>query len=100
MTLIDINTLELHYWFNDESHTMNAVVQNKCEHEFLGILKEIANTFEVEIIIETEPFGGGGLLRRFNFFTLNSENKSALKLTIISALVIRSICNSYCNINT
>ncbi|WP_343698182.1 hypothetical protein [Flavobacterium sp.] len=83
-----MNTLELHYWFNDDSHSMNAFVQNKCEHEFLGILKEIADTFEVEIIIETEPFGEGGLLRRFNIFTLSTENKNALKLTIVSALVL------------
>ncbi|NWL03687.1 hypothetical protein DM790_22950 [Flavobacterium collinsii] len=67
---------------------MNAFVQNKCEHEFLGILKEIADTFEVEIIIETEPFVEGGLLRRFNIFSLNTENKNALKLTIVSALVL------------
>jgi len=83
-----MNTLELHYWFNDDSHSMNAFVQNKCEYEFLGILKEIANTFEVELIIETEPFGEGGLLRRFNIFTLNSENKNNLKLAIVSALVL------------
>lgn len=87
-TLANTNTLELHYWFIDESHTMNAFIQNKCEYEFLGVLKEIANTFETEIIIETEAFGEGGLLRRFNFFTLKSDNQSALKLTIISALAL------------
>jgi hypothetical protein len=54
----------------------------------LGVLKEIANTFETEIIIETEAFGEGGLLRRFNFFALKSDNQSALKLTIISALAL------------
>lgn len=25
------NTIELHYWFNEGSHVMNAVVFNKCE---------------------------------------------------------------------
>ncbi|MFT6744283.1 MAG: hypothetical protein ACJAR8_000834, partial [Bacteroidia bacterium] len=26
------NTLEIHYWFDDESHSMNAAVQNRCEY--------------------------------------------------------------------
>lgn len=33
--VLNWNTIELHYWFNDDSHTMNAVVLNKCEYEFL-----------------------------------------------------------------
>lgn len=40
-SVLNWNTIELHYWFNDESHTMNAIVLNKCEYEFLGIAKEI-----------------------------------------------------------
>ncbi len=28
------NTIELHYWFNDDSHTMNAVVFDKYEMDF------------------------------------------------------------------
>jgi hypothetical protein len=86
--LTEINTLELHYWFTDETHTMNAVIQNKCEYEFLGILKEIAKTFDTEIIIETEAFGEGGMLRKFNIFSLKSDNQSALKLTLVSALAL------------
>ena len=41
-SVLNWNTIELHYWFNDESHTMNAIVLNKCKYEFLGIAKEIA----------------------------------------------------------
>lgn len=41
-SVLSWNTIELHYWFNDDSHTMNAVVFNKCEYEFLGIAKVIA----------------------------------------------------------
>ena len=45
-SVLNWNTIELHYWFNDESHTMNAIVLNKCEYEFLGIAKEIAQTLK------------------------------------------------------
>jgi hypothetical protein len=57
------NSIQVHYWFGDESHTMDALVQNRCEYEFLGILKEIASSFNAEIIIETEPLTNGGLRR-------------------------------------
>jgi len=29
-----IDTLELHYRFRDNSHSMDALVQNRCEFEF------------------------------------------------------------------
>lgn len=86
-TVLNANALELHYWFNDKSHTMNAFVQNKCEFEFLGIINEIAATFGTEIIIETEPFGDGGLIRWFKIKTKLDERSSVLKVAIVTALV-------------
>lgn len=85
-TLSNESTLELHYWFNDNSHTMNAIIQNKCEFEFLGIINEIANIFGEKIIIETEPIGEGGLIRWFKIKTKSNESTSALKGAIIGAL--------------
>ncbi|ENM3825773.1 hypothetical protein AB5A11_003551 [Vibrio cholerae] len=35
--------LEIHYYFNDESHNIDAIVRNKCEAEILAILLEAAN---------------------------------------------------------
>jgi hypothetical protein len=87
-SLLNTNSIELHYWFTDDTHTMNAVVQNRCEYEFLGIAKEIAAVFDTEIIIETEPLAEGGILRRFNFTTLPEGEYATLKLAIITALVM------------
>lgn len=36
ISLLDVNTIELHYWLNDDSHLMDAHVFNKCEYEFFG----------------------------------------------------------------
>lgn len=85
--VLKANSLELHYWFNDNSHTMNAFIQNKCEFEFLGIINEIANTLGTEIVIETEPFGDGGLIRWFKIKTKLDEKSSVLKVAIITAIV-------------
>lgn len=40
ISILDANTIEIHYWLNDGSHTMDAYVFNKCEYELLGIIKE------------------------------------------------------------
>jgi hypothetical protein len=87
ISLINGNTLEIHYSFNDDSHTMDAVIQNKCEYEFLGILKEISSIFNVEILIETEPLTDGGLRRWFKIISKEENNKATITTAIIVALV-------------
>jgi len=74
------NTLELHYWFDDKSHTMDANVQNKCEYDFLGVIKEIASTLNLEILIETEPLADGGIKRWFKIISKEESKKQQLKL--------------------
>lgn len=87
LSLLRGNTLELHYWFENESHTMDAVVQNRCEYEFLGVLKEIAATFSAEIIIETEPLAEGGLRRWFKIIAKEENIKATITTAIIAALI-------------
>ena len=82
--IIKGNTIELHYWFNDDSHTMNAIVFNKCEYEFLGIVKEIAQKLKIELDVETEPLQEGGLRSWFKF---SSKDKNALKVGVMLYLV-------------
>jgi hypothetical protein len=84
LSLLDVDSIELHYWLNDKSHTMDAFIHNECETEFLGILKEIANTFGVQISVETEPLANGGIRRYFKVVSKN-ENSKAL---IMTALII------------
>lgn len=82
--IIKGNTIELHYWFNDDSHTMNAIVFNKCEYEFLGIVKEIAQKLKIELDVETEPLQEGGLRSWFKF---SSKDKNTLKVGVMLYLV-------------
>lgn len=79
------NTIELHYWFNkdDSTHTMDALIQNKCEFELLQILKEIAQNFNLEIIIETEPLAEGGLRRWFTIVKKEENRKAVITTALI-----------------
>jgi hypothetical protein len=60
-----LNKIELHYFFDDESHSMNALIRNKCEMNLLGILKEISTVLNARMKVETEAYTEGGLVERF-----------------------------------
>ncbi|WBV55924.1 hypothetical protein PFY10_17075 [Chryseobacterium daecheongense] len=79
--------LEIHYWFNDNTHTMDAIVQNRCEYEVLGIIKEVAKIYSLNISIETEPFGEGGLKRWLKVISKEENKKATISTAIITALL-------------
>ena len=68
-------SVELHYWFSDKLHWMDAVVQNKCEAELLSIIKTIATELGLSINIETEPIGEGGIKRWFKIVNKRANRK-------------------------
>lgn len=70
--VIPTNKLELHYFFGDDTHSMNAIVRNDCERELLLIFKEIVCSLEIEVSIESEAFITGGLKEKWKFIGKNS----------------------------
>ncbi len=85
MSITNNEKLELHYYFFDEeSHTMNAIVRNRCEHEILLMVGTISKELGIEIKIESEPKKDGGLIDIYNFIC-SAEGAGIMSLT---ALVI------------
>lgn len=76
--------IELHYCFNDESHTMDAVIRNKCEHEFLEIVKHVSTLFNVELELESEAYTEGGLRE---WWSLTIKKNPTLAAIIIGVLI-------------
>ncbi|MCF2219936.1 hypothetical protein H9Q08_11525 [Chryseobacterium sp. PS-8] len=87
LPLLNSEKLEIHYWFKDNSHTIDAITLNKSQHEIIAILQEIAKELEEEILIEIEPYAEGGFKQIFKVLS-KQEKKSA---TIISAVVLSTI---------
>ncbi|GLR77180.1 hypothetical protein [Aliivibrio sifiae] len=76
---------QMHYYFEDKSHSMDAFVRNKCESEILAIITEIAKTLNVKIQIESEVRKEGGLREIWAF---TNANAGVLSVIIgIAALV-------------
>jgi hypothetical protein len=90
MHITSEDTIEIHYYFADDTHFMDANVRNKCEYELLAIIRELANITEFKIDIETEPFGEGGL-RQWLKVVSKGENKDAPITAAFLVLILTNI---------
>ena len=88
----DFCIIDLHYRFSNESHIMDALIQNKCERAFLTLLQSIARTTRVKITIEVEPRLEGGLINRYriNQKTPNKKGKmpESVKVALLTAIFL------------
>ena len=79
--------IDLHYRFSDDSHLMDAFVQNKCEKAFLSLLQSIAKTSRAQITIEIEPHFEGGLINRYRIHQQRPNKKGKMPESVKVALL-------------
>ena len=91
MNLHKPNKLEFHYFFDDNSHTIDAIVRHKCETELLALIQEVALQLKIEIRIELETPIDGGFIDKYKI--------DALKVSILG-LGIGSLSLIFTGINT
>ena len=77
---------ELHYYFADDSHAMDAIVRNKCEAEVIAIIQEISAILNIPVNIESEAYLEGGLRDLWKIFSRNSAPVAVL-VSIISVAI-------------
>jgi hypothetical protein len=85
-----ISKLQFHYWFSDKTHTMDALVHNKCERELLEITRAVAKLCRLSMVMETEPSAKGGLK---SWLTITAKSRKTLPSTValVNLLVASSI---------
>lgn len=89
-----INQIELHYFFSDDSHSLDAFTRNKCESEFLLIVKEVLKTLDLEMQIETVAVQEGGLIEIWEFLGANGAQISIIISIITPLLTLRPSSNA------
>ena len=52
---------EIHYYLSDTSHSMNALVRNKCEAEFIAVASEVAEILGIHLELDCEALQEGGI---------------------------------------
>ncbi len=86
--MIDISTesnhLQLHYYLEKGSHSMDALILNRAENELLKIFKEISTILDVDVIVETQALEEGGIKAIYKFVTKKKYRKN---ITIISTFI-------------
>lgn len=78
---------QMHYYFEDKSHSMDAFIRNKCESEVLAIITEIAKALNVNIQIDSEVRKEGGLREIWAF---SNANAGILSVIIGIAAIVAS----------
>lgn len=73
---------DLHYYLQNNSHSMNALVRNKCERELLAAAYEIAAVLKIKIEIESFAYTEGGLKEKWE-----ALGKSSGQLSLIVAVI-------------
>ncbi|MCD2425993.1 hypothetical protein LQ567_24630 [Niabella pedocola] len=82
------NCIEVEYFFEEATHLMDALIQNKCEYELLALIREVASRLKLRVIIETAPQPEKGFKRRFRV-ALKKETKTATAaVTIATAALV------------
>src|SRR5699024_10270951 len=76
---------EIHYYLNDNSHSMDAFVRNKCELEFLETAKEVSRIFGIHLVLESQAIEEGGIREIWKAVGDNGA-QIAILLTIIQIL--------------
>jgi tetratricopeptide (TPR) repeat protein len=92
MNMTAANKLELHYLFNDDSHTMDAFIRNKCESELLAIINEIKNKLGFDFHLEAEALREGGLRE---IWKAAGKNSGQISIVIAIIALIISIAQIY-----
>lgn len=86
-SILSANSIELHYWFNDDSHFMDAVVRNSCEREFLAMIKTFSEELKIQIKVDVEAKEEGGIIEWYNFIVSND----GVALSALSTFVLQII---------
>jgi len=76
------NKLELHYYFTDQSHEIDANIRNKCEAELLALISEIATTLNIDAQLIAEAVKEGGFRE---FWKLIGNNIGQITVVLLLA---------------
>ncbi|MEE9361117.1 MAG: hypothetical protein V3U92_00800 [Cellulophaga sp.] len=75
------NSLQFHYFFKDNSHSIDSILRNECEKEILHIFKEVSETLGLKLNIETLPTEEGGFKETWKFI-----GKNSVQITLIASV--------------
>lgn len=86
-----MNRLELHYYLENDSHSMNAIVKNKSEAQLIRLVFEVSNLLELEIDLEFEALKEGGIKEIIKYFKKKKNKQKLEKILIYFGAIISGV---------
>lgn len=83
----DFDRIELHYFLENGSHSMNALIRNSTEKELLQLIERIAEELEIDFEIESFAFEEGGLREFFKLVAKKGKKQKFLG-GIVAGIII------------
>jgi hypothetical protein len=87
--------LELHYFLENNSHSMSAFTQNRCEAEFLALTLEVMEICGIDSKINIEAIAEGGIRKTYDFLNNNAGGIMALTGGISTVIAIITLILQY-----
>lgn len=78
-----LQKIEIHYYLPDGIHSIDAMMRNKCESDFLAIFSETVDILGLDIQIEAEALAEGGVRELWTAIG-NNNNQITLMISIIA----------------
>lgn len=96
-TRIDVkisNGIGLHYYFNDDSHDIDAAIRNSCESALLTVINEVARELGVEVDVQTILPSEGGFRDKWDILGKNNAQLQALAAVAVICGTIMTLMPS------
>ena len=78
---------ELHYYLDNNSHAMDAIVKNKCEAEIIAVAYEAISIIGLDLSIDVEAIQQGGIK---DVWRVLGENNAQIALIIYVIAILLS----------
>lgn len=83
-----VNNFEIHYYFGDDSHDIDAFIRNRCEAELLAIITEVATEIGVDARILADAVTEGGFR---DFWKLVGDNSGQITVVLVIVQILLTI---------
>ncbi|MBE9466316.1 hypothetical protein ACFP1I_24890 [Dyadobacter subterraneus] len=86
-----MDILQLHYYLENNSHSMDATVKNRAEAEIIKIFKEVASLLELDIDLEIAALEPGGIKEIFKFLRKKKHAKMVGPILVFLGGIISGV---------
>lgn len=91
--------LEIHYYLDNYSHSMDAFIKNKAEGELLKLFKEVSLVLELDLQFESEAIEPGGIKEFLKLIKKGDYNKDIKKILSSIGLILVGVLTNHFSTN-